>query len=1546
MQEPQSGKANQDDASPTNESWREAEWKCVIERRKRAFSTDAAAERDQEPENLTGLALSGGGIRSALFNDGFLQALSHRGLLRYFDFLCSVSGGGYIAGHLASQSDNDTKGCFHDDKKRSQLGREPETGKVDASRLAGIGGYLSRPFEFIPAYLWSLFFSLSFYLGLLGVIATLAALFWRSFDDVTFREVYIQFLGLNQFGDELLIAFLPAVFFVILMVVGECLLTTASWWYSDGKRKAIKRWHRRFRATMMLTILFALLASIAIYLGNGKSSVRGGSDTVYMNNYVQFIAIAAGVIQIMVFLGRDRLFRSERSEAKGWQRHLQQSVTTIVVMFLTFSMVHWMGREDISEYTTHRDPHLVVGDVLDWSHLAMIREKNETFQRSFNRNVFPDKQTFPYGLHELQLEPSRQLETEGKWHGSLVRSRLNLFGADELSRIDHSTPPPPDVAHSSRTNKESKTNDVVDANTLAEKLFYKLGASLAGWLNPEGTNTETAKSGRDEALAEQASVIDHDEDWWLPGRIVGAAYAYWLCVVCDPVEPFTNARPQKVNAGDWTHNQLKTVVGNLSVRQRQREKFLEEFNQQFQTIGFTRFLISRLKLEAADLVAIEKPKAESDEPKEKGPGSEGKFEASGMLAAIVQATNLELNESHQKELVTRLHMLVLPDSLKERSGSNLKSGSPLEVALRPALTNRLLIEALYPSVVQKHDIASTYVVPPYDQQTRVRWLLGWTMLTFIGLVGGLGPHRVATVFHFYRKQLSLNFLVSSWKPRQRCGTKTLGEIKPHLDGLPYPLILAAALEPSSCNGSYRVAARPFVFSPLASGSFEEGETPIPSEQISFSRNPKDTSLTLADAVTLSGAAVTPLMTQNRWLTLILDFFNTGIGQRVQRNDRTKMGPAKVSRQPLIFSGLICGVVFLVSAFILDLRYSLLLVMPTAIVFCRCWNWQVGSPGLIRSLFLLKETHHESDFNQNQSFYIADGGYVDYLGVSELLRRRCELIVVSDAGANVGGDSLGTLARMCERASAEQGIRFLDLDHEAPIDFGRLEINNQTRLVHQPFICMRVRYPNAMRREGLLVYCQMSITDADPIEIKNIRNLFPSFPDEPTVNQFYNEKQVAAYRALGYHIGSRFCSELHPWFDEWPSRLAASDNQPPTVAKTTAAPPQNEQDDRDIVDDFRRQLDGGQALAASTWSSPATQPLFQVLNDRLLTSYRLACFEEITYTEVDIFGEAIWTSGDLAFPTFLNEASAFREGTLASRNLADSWLERYELNADLRSAYRTAVINDINSLELSNESLCGVLWESLCQESQNVRVASDVRIARLAAHLTCVAVACQEVHRGRPHAAFQVGGRTKLIDLCKRIAEIIDTAAPKQSGKDRTLNDLFRDMDKTIAELIEMRRSIFQGGEHIATISFAQCMSNEWGKLARDLDTSGDGIGNVMDFTEFDNAFGVHGVLSMFEQRGSDQPQSSDTFDLMAAEIRHQLDVGMKEIRLKAIRHGLAKSWFLGYFTTNDWKLLADFIQQDSQKTSGQGKLSTKTNENDPMSRSTEKQTSNRTRRRS
>ena len=69
-----------------------------IDARRRAAGRDAPARVKGRPPRLTGLALSGGGIRSATFNLGLLQALATKGKLTLFDYLSTVSGGGYTGG--------------------------------------------------------------------------------------------------------------------------------------------------------------------------------------------------------------------------------------------------------------------------------------------------------------------------------------------------------------------------------------------------------------------------------------------------------------------------------------------------------------------------------------------------------------------------------------------------------------------------------------------------------------------------------------------------------------------------------------------------------------------------------------------------------------------------------------------------------------------------------------------------------------------------------------------------------------------------------------------------------------------------------------------------------------------------------------------------------------------------------------------------------------------------------------------------------------------------------------------------------------------------------------------------------------------------------------------------------------------------------------------------------------------------------------------------------------------------------------------------------
>ena len=63
--------------------------------------------------NAVGLSLSGGGIRSAAFCLGVLQALDRAGVLKRVDYLSTVSGGGYIGSSLsAGQSNYDGKFPF------------------------------------------------------------------------------------------------------------------------------------------------------------------------------------------------------------------------------------------------------------------------------------------------------------------------------------------------------------------------------------------------------------------------------------------------------------------------------------------------------------------------------------------------------------------------------------------------------------------------------------------------------------------------------------------------------------------------------------------------------------------------------------------------------------------------------------------------------------------------------------------------------------------------------------------------------------------------------------------------------------------------------------------------------------------------------------------------------------------------------------------------------------------------------------------------------------------------------------------------------------------------------------------------------------------------------------------------------------------------------------------------------------------------------------------------------------------------------------------
>src|SRR6202049_1159176 len=69
----------------------------------------AAYRESVQQKNQAALCLSGGGIRSGAFSLGVLQVLARHGLLTQFQYLSTVSGGGYIGGWLSRWIAEDPK---------------------------------------------------------------------------------------------------------------------------------------------------------------------------------------------------------------------------------------------------------------------------------------------------------------------------------------------------------------------------------------------------------------------------------------------------------------------------------------------------------------------------------------------------------------------------------------------------------------------------------------------------------------------------------------------------------------------------------------------------------------------------------------------------------------------------------------------------------------------------------------------------------------------------------------------------------------------------------------------------------------------------------------------------------------------------------------------------------------------------------------------------------------------------------------------------------------------------------------------------------------------------------------------------------------------------------------------------------------------------------------------------------------------------------------------------------------------------------------------
>ena len=160
--------------------------------------------------------------------------------------------------------------------------------------------------------------------------------------------------------------------------------------------------------------------------------------------------------------------------------------------------------------------------------------------------------------------------------------------------------------------------------------------------------------------------------------------------------------------------------------------------------------------------------------------------------------------------------------------------------------------------------------------------------------------------------------------------------------------------------------------------------------------------------------------------------------------------------------------------------------------------------------------------KRKSIYLTDGGHIENLGIYELLKRRCRVIIAVDAEADrqMAFGSFNTLERY---ALIDLGVR-IDLPWQQITDeslaTGAAIDDTGNAPKHQGPHCAigEISYPG--NRKGILVYIKASLTGDENDYVFDYKKRHDDFPHETTLDQMFTEQQFEAYRALGFHAAFR------------------------------------------------------------------------------------------------------------------------------------------------------------------------------------------------------------------------------------------------------------------------------------------------------------------------------------------------------------------------------------------------------------------------------------------
>lgn len=282
--------------------------------------------RNDPYNDAMGLALSGGGIRSATFNLGLLQALERCNILKSVDYLSTVSGGGYIGSSLTWFMSKDENSFPFGVSRKDHGGK---SGKI-LSWLRDHGNYMAPGNGLdLPALIVAVLTSVL--INILILVPLFLLVFW----------IFHKLLEVNfKFPSFLIFLDVPPsnilLSFGLVVLAAMFLLSVAVYVGSSlKKRRNLREWCRDFKIKKLHEVAGVMLVVGLLLLVFGMVPVV--YDFLYENigKWVAAISFSG----LAAFGGAFKGLK-ESNETKGYRSALLTVGLTLIVFGVMLGLYH------------------------------------------------------------------------------------------------------------------------------------------------------------------------------------------------------------------------------------------------------------------------------------------------------------------------------------------------------------------------------------------------------------------------------------------------------------------------------------------------------------------------------------------------------------------------------------------------------------------------------------------------------------------------------------------------------------------------------------------------------------------------------------------------------------------------------------------------------------------------------------------------------------------------------------------------------------------------------------------------------------------------------------------------------------------------------------------------------------------------------------------------------------------------------------------------------------------------------------------------------